>query len=524
MSKVVSPDKFNFFVPAEFSFTKGKNGEENGLVKISGIASDSTVKDSDQEELMCDGFDSSYFLSKGFFNYNHNGNKTSSAIVGEPTMAKPINGGKQYWVEGVLYPNEEGQNIVKAAETLKKYSKTRRMGFSVEGQAISRDPLNPKKIIEARITGVAITMSPKNPNTFMNIVKGEYTDPLVDEEETDIEKEMSAANTNILAPEDVEHSKKPVKNLVGLTKSQVFEKIIDRYELKDFVFINNIYNFVKSIKDNNMESTANSITPETLEKALTLLDSISKGEVPTIEKSETLVDEKSEEVKKSDEMFAFAKGMYGEGKTKDECVEGMIRKGYGLVESQTTVESVISQAEALKENGGAISNETAPIVKSEDVAKLVLDEISKSLNDTIGKSLDPLNDQIKKGFGAVNDLFKSQGKENEILKGQLNTITERLKKVEDTPITSRSVRNVAALDKFAKSENGDAPDGFRQVHVGDKIEKGIILGELESNFDLSKSNSEKEIWGDAMRTVEAVGLAGLDPNIAKRLKIQLVSN
>ena len=59
------------------------------------------------------------FRSTGFFNFNHQGSKTSSAICGEPTLAKAINGGKDYYIEGFLYPNKEGQSIADLADTLK---------------------------------------------------------------------------------------------------------------------------------------------------------------------------------------------------------------------------------------------------------------------------------------------------------------------------------------------------------------------------------------------------------------------
>lgn len=173
-------DKFNFFIPAEFS--KGeKNGKQEMYVK--GVAS-SEVEDSDGETLVPAGYDLTPLLNKGFLNYNHQAGKDPDAIIGEPTKAEIINNGKELYIEGFLYPDSESaQKTYKLAQVLEKNSPNRRMGFSIEGKALERDPLNPKRITKARITGVAITPCPKNPNTLLSIMKGEYSEPFVEIDE-----------------------------------------------------------------------------------------------------------------------------------------------------------------------------------------------------------------------------------------------------------------------------------------------------------------------------------------------------
>lgn len=188
-------NKFNFFIPIDLEKGDEKIGE---LVKIKGICSTDS-KDSDGEVLIPSGFDFDPLLKTGFLNWNHQAKSTSKAIVGEPTSAKVINNGKDFYIEGVIYPNEEGRNIVKLAETLQKHSPNRRLGFSIEGQALERDILNPKKVTKAKITGVAITQCPKNPNTLLDIVKGEYDEEFVklnDDEEKKALK-LIATKSNI---------------------------------------------------------------------------------------------------------------------------------------------------------------------------------------------------------------------------------------------------------------------------------------------------------------------------------------
>ena len=96
------------------------------------------------------------------------------------------------------------------------------MGFSIEGQAIERDVLNPKRVLKARITGVAITQCPKNPNTLMNIIKGEYADEFVEGQEEENEKQVDKAMMvdQNLTPHTVEGEKKTRRVESGFEKER----------------------------------------------------------------------------------------------------------------------------------------------------------------------------------------------------------------------------------------------------------------------------------------------------------------
>lgn len=179
------PTKFNFFIPADFS----KSGE-NGEMKISGICSSKT-EDTDGETLDPSGFDFSPLLEKGYFNWNHQANKSADAIIGRPTEAKVVNGGNDLWVGGVLYKgSEQARAVYNLAKTLEAEDPTRRLGFSIEGHATDRDPINPKRIRKAVISHIAITHCPKNSNTLLTIMKGEYSEPFVEVEEIKSEVEV----------------------------------------------------------------------------------------------------------------------------------------------------------------------------------------------------------------------------------------------------------------------------------------------------------------------------------------------
>jgi hypothetical protein len=184
--KQKNPDKFNFFVPVQFE--KAKKGEK-GVVRVKGIASTSSAVDSDGETLFPDGFDVEPLLKKGFLNWDHQTKSRPLSIVGEPEKAEVINNGRDLYIEGFLYPDsKDAQEVAELAQILEKNSKTRRLGYSIEGQVLQRgsnDKNHPlyKQVLKARITGIAITPQPKNPNTLLSLVKGEYNDLFVDEEE-----------------------------------------------------------------------------------------------------------------------------------------------------------------------------------------------------------------------------------------------------------------------------------------------------------------------------------------------------
>lgn len=227
----------NFFVPIEFEKAQNKKGEK--IMKIKGIAS-TADQDSDGEILEPIGFDLSRFLTTGFLNWNHQAKSTgkgggAEAIVGEPTLAKITPKGELY-IEGVLYNGHPlAESIWSLAETLERNGSKRKLGFSIEGRALERDIVNPKKITKALLTGVAVTHVPVNVNTYLDLCKGEQSNDFVEygeesileKSETskyifefscdgksfgitksftveEIEKDMNISNTAMLSPESLD--------------------------------------------------------------------------------------------------------------------------------------------------------------------------------------------------------------------------------------------------------------------------------------------------------------------------------
>lgn len=168
--------KFNIFIPVDI-IEKGKRGED-GLpeeLHIAGVASmtpsDQSKRDLDGEWLDVNGFDYKPFLQKGFFNLEHKGREDYANIIGEPISAAVKDG--KFYVEGKLYKeNPKAVSVWQLGQILKKAGSTRKIGFSIEGKAKERDPYDPKKVTKATVTGVAVTISPKNDGTEC-LFKGE---------------------------------------------------------------------------------------------------------------------------------------------------------------------------------------------------------------------------------------------------------------------------------------------------------------------------------------------------------------
>ena len=147
-----------------------KGDAEPSRTKIGGIISTETV-DQQGDVILQDGMDFSYFLDKGYFNYEHKGGV--EYIVGAPTKVERVNidGMQATRVEGYLM-NEKplAKNIIETCVAMQKAQLDRKIGFSVEGQVLQRDPANSKLITKAKILNVAITSAPVNPDAKLEFL------------------------------------------------------------------------------------------------------------------------------------------------------------------------------------------------------------------------------------------------------------------------------------------------------------------------------------------------------------------
>lgn len=148
------------------SLTKAqKNGANTAL--ITGIIS-TEDNDLQGESIDQNGLDFSYFMRKGWLNYDHQ--QGPSNILGYPLEV--TREGPRTMLKGVLMLDQpRAREIYDTAQTLKSAGGARSLGFSVEGQVIERDKSNPQRITRARVLHVAITPSPVNPHTSLELIK-----------------------------------------------------------------------------------------------------------------------------------------------------------------------------------------------------------------------------------------------------------------------------------------------------------------------------------------------------------------
>lgn len=154
-------DQFNVIIPAEI--VKSEDGEW----KIRGLAS-TEARDRQGEVILQNGIDLTPIeKGQGYFNFDH--------LQGPENLIGVIDGYKKdsngLFVEGRLFKNHEKAKAVYQVMSSLGKSDRGRVGLSVEGSVLERDPGNPKVIRKCRIKNVAVTFSPVNTETYADLLK-----------------------------------------------------------------------------------------------------------------------------------------------------------------------------------------------------------------------------------------------------------------------------------------------------------------------------------------------------------------
>lgn len=140
-----------------------KADEKLGFIK--GVVS-SELEDQAGDIIKQDGLDWTYFLDKGYFNWEHKDGPEN--ILGYPT--KILKGESDTSVEGYLFLDRpKAKDAYDMAKILKDVQAPRSIGFSIEGQVIERDKENENIITKAKILNVSVTAHPCNPDAKMMV-------------------------------------------------------------------------------------------------------------------------------------------------------------------------------------------------------------------------------------------------------------------------------------------------------------------------------------------------------------------
>ncbi|HCT51380.1 MAG TPA: hypothetical protein DF712_02870 [Balneola sp.] len=153
-------------------WTLTKAGEAEGdKAPIGGVIS-SDAEDLQGDRVLQEGCDWSYFLKRGWFNYEHKSGAEN--IVGIPEAVEPVSlgEGKQGTkVKGyLLLKRPKAKEVYEAASAIQQAGNGRSIGFSVEGQVLERDSANPKIVTKARILNVSVTAHPVNPDARLEVL------------------------------------------------------------------------------------------------------------------------------------------------------------------------------------------------------------------------------------------------------------------------------------------------------------------------------------------------------------------
>jgi hypothetical protein len=562
---VLNTDKndFRFFVPLEL--VKGKK-DTNGKQKIGfkGIAS-TPDKDSDGETLLPEGFELKYFLNNGFVNWNHQAKTNPGAIIGEPTAAEVRPEG--LYIETELYADHPlAQQVYDLGEMLSKRKGNRKLGFSIEGKALERDENDPKIVKRVKLTGVAITPTPKNTTTYADLIKGEscdqeweydlekgeanggavtyiidYTDEsgnrvtvdsLLQIKITKVEKALSTGNGAALIRESLEGSQKIVtlesdkkENDITfrskiLNKSEVYERLftfVDEVEKADL-----IYSLISKIQK-SMDTTTKGqqtskieITEDAVEKALITLG-INKIEETDLEKGKKDKDKDSTIEKKT-----APDGDNDEDDDDDEVKAMKDDLAKKKKECEDMEKSILDKKQA--KISGSDKNTSDSLNKAE------LDLI-KGNQDKLAEQVQALGVVLKKTLEKVESLGTIEKAEVVDLAPLTNKLDDLSKAIEEIGNQSMPRKSVIHTKGFLNKgdEGGEMKndaDGKNTMSISKELGKIITL--LDESIDYNNvTKGEDKLIADDMAQLEGSGKVALTPHmvqrIQKRLNVTLVN-
>jgi hypothetical protein len=553
-------NNFKFWVPLEFSKAKNETTGEVEM-KIGGIASTS-AKDSDDEELDPAGFDLSVLKSHGVINWHHMQKTNPDAIIGEPTKAELTP--KGLYLEAKLYPDSElAKKVYKLAEVLAKNSKTRRLGFSIEGKKTEVDPNDETKILKAKITGCAITYLPKNPTTFADIIKGHEVEEPIYEFDEEIEKSdlsikalNNAANggavkflvnlttkdgKTVKVTEDgeitvdmsksltteagsggalkKEHVDSGLKETIKtsdkpkeLTKAEAFDKIFSDFPDIDIQKAKQIFNTTTKITAMSKEKTKP--TKDEIEKAYAVLGLNNESEDDNIEKGENTTESE-------DEVKPPAKKPAAPAKTAT-VEKGGGDKGPDEEEEEEEEEDEEPAKPAKKDMNKAQSSDLMYFQKGDNYVAMVnkggeLQEVPDKLFQKTASGYQeiiktPIEKSIEENIGKLlngqSDLQKAIGVVVGDLKAQVSGLQKQVEEMSGQPTGRKSATNATVKEKKFAGANDDLTKGRTDGKTLSIKNRNAVLSVLEKAMYLPLEKGQGGLdagFEKAMTTFEASG-------------------
>lgn len=179
--------RFNFFtevdIPEEiFKASQQDESKKYDNMVVYGKAS-TNDEDKQGETLEPAGFDIDDFIKGGMINLEHFTTRKGdpSYWIGEPIEARVD--GNDFFIKAKLWKDHpKARALWDTLNIMKSSGSTRKLGWSIEGNAIERDKRNKKRILKAKISHCALTFAPVNANTYADISKGNQDEDYIDYE------------------------------------------------------------------------------------------------------------------------------------------------------------------------------------------------------------------------------------------------------------------------------------------------------------------------------------------------------
>lgn len=438
---------FKFYFPLEIK--KSQDSEDSSKMRLGGIAS-TMDEDSDGEFLDPKGFVLDEFLEFGLVNWHHQAKDKPATIIGEPYVAEIRKDG--LYVECDLYPDSLiAREVYQLAQVMEKNSKTRKLGFSIEGNVLEKDEDNPKIIKKAVITGLAITHMPKNPSTFAQVLKGKFSSDLhTEDSEEKEEKSIDTESASALKRESVDGYV-----FKEMTEEKTYDEIFKSHPDLDVETAEKVYTIISKMKEAMSKAKIND---EQLSKAMGVLGFESDlNKNPFLEKGKKKFDKSPEEVAQivQDELFE-----------KEDDEDDEIEKSE---EENTTG---IQKSKKSEVNG------TVLLMK-----KMFGDVFEKGMKENFQRQ------------SAIGVLVKAVMEQNENLNAN---ISELLKSNQENLSKIESLREELELTKgFIAQELGNEVPARRSITKGylekESFAKARDLGNDVSQNTLSKSKDYKKV-------------------------------
>ena len=499
------------------------------VMVLGGIAS-TADEDSDGEFLDPKGFDIRPLMESGLVNWHHQAKGQPATIIGEPRVGEIRKEG--LYLETVLYPSSPiAQDVWQLAQTLEKDSKTRRLGYSIEGKVLKRksdDPKDPgyKHITKAVITGVAITHMPKNPKTFANIIKGEIDDEDYEEETETTQEEQEGMTTRrgkALMKESVD--KRMKRTTFG--KAEVLEMLFKDVPGITIQKASQIYSLINKIAVMNGKKT---ITEDDIQKAYEALglevepsaeSEVSKGcgacggsqkvlkkAKAKAEETEEDFEEESEEQEEEEDDVETEKGCGGAPAKK--TLKKAKKAEDAEEEDETEEEEEVEETEEEVKKGGNSGNRFDRLEKA--IAT------SHQLNS---KSIRAVGVLIK---GLANDLHAAQTENSELrelIKGQSEEISELRNAISEFGAQVPARKSVTAARVVERQFNKGMETEIEKGGAGAENPGAVsmsrnpqVVAELLDQATFAKGYDEE--FSKACMSFEATKM--LPANVIKRLK------